>query len=484
MKEKLIFEKSVSGRKAYDLGEDTLPAKDRSELIPKDMLREELSELPEVSELDLVRHYTNLSRINMGVDSSFYPLGSCTMKYNPKFTEKVSRLTGFTDMHPHVPEELAQGTLSILYETERLLCEICGVAEFSLHPAAGAHGELTGMLIARAYFNSKKESRKKILIPDSAHGTNPASAALVGYDVETVPSNSSGMVDVAVLEKMIDENTACLMMTNPNTLGLFEKDVLQIAKLAHEKGVLLYYDGANLNALAGKCRPGDMGFDIIHLNLHKTFATPHGGGGPGSGPVGVCERLRKFLPVPKIQKGPDGTLFWFENEVSSIGRVKAFYGNIGVIIKAYAYIKALGQAGLERVSENAVLNANYILSKIKSVFDIPYGEKCMHEFVASASVQKNRGVRALDIAKALLERGFHAPTIYFPLIVQEALMIEPTETESKETLDEFIKALVEINADIDNNKDKLLNAPRNLPVCRPDEVLAARKPVLRWKKRA
>jgi len=481
MSMKTIFDISVAGRRAFRAPAPDVPCRPMEELLPEHMRRTEPAVLPEVSELDLVRHYTELSRRNMGVDTAFYPLGSCTMKYNPKYTEQAARMEGFSRLHPLMPERMTQGMLALLQETEQLLSRRCGMHAFTLQPAAGAHGELTGMLIVQAYHVSRRQKRNRIIVPDSAHGTNPASAAMTGCTVTTIPSDSRGMVDVDRLAAELDEGVACVMMTNPNTLGLFEERILDIAAMVHDKGALLYYDGANLNALAGICRPGDMGFDIMHRNLHKTFATPHGGGGPGAGPVGVAEQLEKFLPGPRLAADKKGNLRWQKAGKKSIGRVKAFHGSIGVIIKAYAYLKALGDEGIKRMSAHAVLHANYLLAQLRGLYEVPYGGRCMHEFVASACRQKERGVRAVDIAKALLDRGFHAPTIYFPLIVQEALMIEPTETESKQTLDAFVEAMRAIDAASRETPDALHAAPATTPVSRLDEVQAARRPVLRWR---
>ncbi len=447
--------------------------------IPKENLRKKEPNFPSLSELDVVRHFTNLSKKNFCVDTHFYPLGSCTMKYNPKSLDSIASSTSFTQIHPYQEEADIQGALKILYEMQCLLSEITGMDEFTLQPAAGAHGEFCGLLIAGAYQRFHKQKKTQVLIPDSAHGTNPASAALCGYEVVQILTNSQGHVDLKDLKSKLNESVACLMMTNPNTLGLFEEDILEIARCVHEAGALLYYDGANMNALVGICRPGDMGFDIVHLNLHKTFAVPHGSGGPGSGPVGVKKGLIPFLPAPRVLKKED--YFFFEKEAPhSIGKLRSFYGNFGAIIRSYAYIKALGQDGLKAVSENAILNANYLKVRLKETFDVPYGGFCMHEFVMSARKQKKKGVKALDIAKRLLDFGVHAPTIYFPLIVEEAMMIEPTETESKETLDEFINILLEISREVDETPQKVLDAPHKTPVSRIDEVQAARNPNLRF----
>ncbi len=475
----LIFEKH-SRNDASWLPKLKEPEEDILKKLPKEFLRKKEAGLPSVSELDVVRHFTNLSQKNFCVDGNFYPLGSCTMKYNPKCLDSIASATSFAQIHPYENEEHVQGALRVLYEMQAALSEIMGMDEFTLQPAAGAHGEFCGLLITSAYHRFKKQKKTKVLIPDSAHGTNPASAALCGYEVVQVKTNARGLVDVEDLKTKLDGNVACLMMTNPNTLGLFEKDILEISKLVHAAGGLLYYDGANMNALLGICRPGDMGFDIVHLNLHKTFAVPHGGGGPGSGPVGVKKELISFLPKPRVLKQDA----WYTLEKTaphSIGKLRSFYGNFGAILRSYGYIKALGRDGLAAVSEHAILNANYLKARLKKIFDVPYDGFCMHEFVMSARNQKKKGVKALDIAKRLLDFGVYAPTIYFPLIVEEALMVEPTETESKETLDEFVRILLEINKEIDQNPQKVLDAPHTTPVSRIDEVQAARNPNLRYK---
>ena len=478
----LIFETSRPGRKAYSLPECDVPQKPIGELIDSSYLREKAPELPEVSELDAVRHYTKLSLRNHGVDSGFYPLGSCTMKYNPKVNEAVARLDGFINCHPYQPESMVQGNLEVMYTLDRLLSEISGMDQVSLQPAAGAHGELAGLMIIKAYHENRGEgNRDKIIVPDSAHGTNPASAAVAGFEVIEVKSDDRGCVDLEHLKEVMNEEVAGLMLTNPNTLGLFETEIVEIAKIVHDKGGLLYYDGANMNAIMGIARPGDMGFDVIHFNLHKTFSTPHGGGGPGSGPVGVKESLIPFLPVPVVCKKGDTYYLDFDRPLS-IGRIKSFYGNFNVTIKALAYIFTMGEEGLKKVSESAVLNANYIAQKLKDVYLLPYDKICMHECVLSGYRQKANGVSTLDIAKRLLDFGYHPPTVYFPLIVSEALMIEPTECESKETLDEFINTMRTIAEEAESNPDIVKTAPHNTVVSRLDEALAARKPVLKWKK--
>ena len=476
----LIFELSKPGRTGYSLPDLDVPAAAPDQLIPKKFLRENPPEFPEVSEIDLIRHYTELSNRNHGVDSGFYPLGSCTMKYNPKVNEDVARLAGFTWIHPYQPEETVQGALELMYELQESLQEITGMDKVTLQPAAGAHGEWTGLMLIRAYHESRGDNKRtKVIVPDSAHGTNPASASVAGFDTVTVKSNQDGNVDVKALKEVVGDDTAALMLTNPNTLGLFEKDILELAKIVHDAGGLLYYDGANANAILGIARPGDMGFDVVHLNLHKTFSTPHGGGGPGSGPVGVKKILEPFLPVPLAAKDDDK--YYFEYNIpNSIGRVKSYYGNFGILVRALTYIRTMGPEGLKAVSENAVLNANYMLRKLQDYYHVPYSQHCKHEFVLSGVKQKKLGVRTLDIAKRLLDFGFHPPTIYFPLIVEECLMIEPTETENKETLDQFIDILIQIAKEAEEEPEKVLEAPHTTVVGRLDEVTAARKPVLRY----
>ncbi len=469
----LIFDRSRPGKEGFRLNDPEVPKVNVTETLGEDLIRDDL-DLPQVSELDVIRHYTELSRMNFGVDNGFYPLGSCTMKYNPKINEEVAKMPEFTNIHPYAPEELSQGTLEIMYHAQMLLAEITGMDYITLQPAAGAHGELTGILIIKKYLEHKGEKRRKIIVPDSAHGTNPATAAQAGFDVVKVKSDDQGLVDIDALREMVDEDVAALMLTNPNTLGLFEKNILEISKILHDKGALLYYDGANLNAIMGIARPGDMGFDVVHLNLHKTFSTPHGGGGPGSGAVGVKAFLRDFLPKPLVAKTNDKYCLDYDIPYS-IGKIHGFYGNIGVVIKAYAYIRSLGAEGLKEASEIAVLNANYLYEKVKELFD---GEDIlfMHEFVVSLKSWKEKfKVKALDVAKRLLDYGFHPPTIYFPLIVDEALMIEPTETESKDTLDAFADALRRIYKEAQEAPELLKNAPHNTPVRRVDEVKAARE---------
>ncbi|MBO8141075.1 MAG: aminomethyl-transferring glycine dehydrogenase subunit GcvPB [Firmicutes bacterium] len=475
----LIFERGAPGRRGYRLPPLDVPEQPIEALIPDRHQRTNPPALPEVSEPEAVRHFVGLSRRNYGVDVGFYPLGSCTMKYNPKINEEVAALPGFARLHPYQPEETVQGALELMYNLERYLCEIAGLSRATLQPAAGAHGELLGLMIMRAYHESRGEghTRREVLVPDSAHGTNPASAAMCGYRVVEVQSNARGGVDVAALRALVGPKTAGLMLTNPNTLGLFEEDILEIARLVHDAGGLLYYDGANANAILGICRPGDMGFDIVHFNLHKTFSTPHGGGGPGSGPIAVREELVPFLPVPTVER--DGDRYYLDfDRPQSVGRIKGFYGNFGMMVRAYAYIRTMGAAGLKAASEQAVINANYLMKRLAPLFDVAVDRYCKHEFVLSGRRYKRLGVRTLDIAKRLLDYGIHAPTVYFPLIVEEALMIEPTETETKETLDEFARVMEQIVREIEEDPDLVRNAPHETPVRRLDEARAARQPDL------
>ncbi len=477
----LIFEISKEGRKAYSLPECDVP--DVTDAIDSKYLRKVDPELPEVSELDAVRHFTRISQRNHGVDSGFYPLGSCTMKYNPKVNELAARLDGFTKIHPYQDEKTVQGALQLMHELGSMLSEITGMDEFTLQPAAGAHGELTGLMIMKAYHqNRNDEKRTKIIVPDSAHGTNPASAAVAGFDVVEIKSNDKGLVDLEALKAAAGDDTAGFMLTNPNTLGLFDENILEISKIVHDAGGLMYYDGANANAILGISRPGDMGFDVVHLNLHKTFSTPHGGGGPGAGPVGVKKHLTEFLPLPVISKNQDGCYMDYDRPLS-IGKVKSAYGNFGVLVRAYTYILSMGPDGLKEVAENAVLNANYMAHKLKDKYLLPLDTVCMHECVLSGEWQKEKNdVSTLDIAKRLLDFGFHPPTIYFPLIIHEAMMIEPTECESKETLDEFIAVMRQIADEAENNPDLVKTAPHTTVISRLDEATAARKPVLRYNK--
>jgi len=474
-----IFEISKPDRIGFELPENNI--EDFELNIPEHLIRKEQPNLPQVSELDIVRHYTNLAAKNYAVDVGFYPLGSCTMKYNPKINEKIANFEGFSMIHPFQPHETTQGALKLMFELKEMLCEITGMEDMTLIPSAGAHGELTGMLIARAYHLSKGDTKRtKAIVPDSAHGTNPASARMAGFEVIEIKSGPDGRVDLEELNKALDENVAVLMLTNPNTLGLFEKDILKISEMVHEKGALLYYDGANLNALLGRTRPGDMGFDIVHLNLHKTFSTPHGMGGPGSGPVGVKKHLAKFLPIPEVIKEDDKYKLNY-NKPDSIGFIRSYYGNFSVMVKAYAYIKTMGNDGLKKVGQMAILNANYLRKKVEKIMDIAYPGFCMHEFVSTCEkFTKETGVKALDIAKRLLDYGVHAPTMYFPLIVHEDFMIEPTETESKDSLDKFAEILAKIFDEARENPDFIKNAPYNTPVKRLDDVLASRKPVFKF----
>lgn len=479
---KLIFELHKEGRKGF-----RPPASDVPAVAALDVryTRKISARLPNVSELDVVRHFTNLSRLNFSVDTNFYPLGSCTMKYNPKFTERIAALEGFSAVHPLLPQlmgggMLAQGSLEVLYETEKLLCEITGMNAFTMQPLAGAHGELTGVMLIAAYHKAKGSRRKYVIVPDSSHGTNPASAAIAGYEVKVIPTAADGYMDLGEYKKQLDQDTAAVMLTCPDTLGIFNPHIKEITDMAHASGALMYYDGANLNAVLGKCRPGDIGFDVVHINLHKTFGTPHGGGGPGAGPVGVNQNLADFLPIPRVTRRQDGTFALDYHRHKSIGYIAPFYGNFGVVLKALAYMLYLGKEGLVETSEHAVLNANYCRVKLQNYFDIAYDKTCMHECVFSASRQTKNGVHALDIAKYLIDKGYHPPTIYFPLIVKEAIMIEPTETESKETLDAFIETMIEIARLAQENPVLITQAPIHMPVKRLDETRAARQPNLRW----
>ena len=474
----LLFELSRAGRRCHMLPECDVPAVSVGEFLPASALAAAPPPLPEVGEINLIRHFTNLSTRNMSIDTNFYPLGSCTMKYNPKRHERLASLPGFADLHPLQPDDTTQGMLQLLYEMQEYLAEISGLDAVSLQPAAGAHGELTALYIAAAYFRDRGEAqRRKVLVPDSAHGTNPASAALAGFETVTIKSNAHGLVDLENLKANLDDRTAVLMITNPNTLGLFEKQIETITGLLHSVGALVYLDGANMNAILGITRPGDFGADMQHYNVHKTFTGPHGAGGPGSGPIAVRQPLAPFLPTPLVVKEGDRYRLDFDRP-KSIGRVRSFFGNVGILFRGYCYIRTLGPDGLKSVSENAVLNANYLLAKLKHAFDVPHGDRCMHEFVASASkLLHSRKINAMAIAKRLLDYGFHAPTVYFPLVVKEALMIEPTETESKETLDRFVEALLKI---IDEEPAMLQKAPHTLGLSRPDEVKAVKEPILRW----
>ncbi len=479
MLEPLVFEQSIPERRGYRLPPSDVPERPLNELLPQEQLRTVPAQLPEIAEFDAVRHYTRLSQRNFAVDTHFYPLGSCTMKYNPKLNERVAALPGFASIHPYQPSSQVQGMLQLLYELEQWLCAITGMGAFTLQPAAGAQGELTGLKIIAAYQRHKRRSRSTILIPDSAHGTNPASAALSGFRVVQLRSGVDGLIDMKELKAKLTEDVAALMLTNPNTLGLFEREMKTIADLLHGRDVLVYMDGANMNALLGISRPGDMGADILQLNLHKTFSTPHGGGGPGAGPVGVTKRLEKFLPVPRVRKIAR-RFEWDERSRATIGRVHGFYGNVGVLVRAYAYVRTLGCEGLAKVGQVAVINANYLKAKLQDTFPVRFNQPCMHEFVVTLKGLRAYGVTAGDVAKRLLDYEFYAPTVYFPLIVDEALMIEPTETESRETLDAFAHALLTIAEEARTNPDVVRRAPHRMAVNRLDEVRAAREPQLRW----
>lgn len=476
---KTIFEKSTGVGNKYVGNAQSDKESVLGDFLPQELLRKEPIGLPQLSELDVLRHYKDLSDRNFCIEKGFYPLGSCTMKYNPKVNELLASLEGFANLHPMQSDEDSQGALELMYNLQEKLKYITGMDAMTLQPAAGAHGELTGMMIVKKYFEVKGEHRTKVIIPDSAHGTNPASAKMCGFDIVEVKSNERGQVNVEALKALLDENVAAIMMTNPNTLGIFEENVLEISKLMHENGSLLYYDGANFNAIMGWTNPALMGFDVVHLNLHKTFATPHGGGGPGAGPVGVVEKLKDFLPTPVIVK--EGDKYRREYNVKhSIGKVRGFYGNFGVLVRAYAYILMMGK-DLKLASADAVLNANYIKEKLKGVYDLPYDEPCMHEFVLSGEKQHHQGVSTLGIAKRLMDSNCHPPTVYFPLIVHEAIMIEPTESESKEMLDSFIDTMLKIAKEIEENPEEVLKSPQTTPIKKVDETLAARQPNLTFK---
>ncbi|MEN6470791.1 MAG: aminomethyl-transferring glycine dehydrogenase subunit GcvPB [Clostridiaceae bacterium] len=475
----LIFERSHEGRKAYDLPALDVPKLDG--LLPESLLSSTAPDLPEAAEVDVVRHYINLSRRNFGVDNGFYPLGSCTMKYNPKINEEV--VTLFNDLHPLADEDQAAGALELMLSLDHMLCAITGMDKFTLQPAAGAQGEVTGLMILKAYHDMRQDfARNVIIIPDSAHGTNPASAVMAGFTTRELKSAPNGGIDLDALRAAVGPDTAGLMLTNPSTLGLFEVNIQEVAKIVHDAGGLLYYDGANLNAIMGVVRPGDMGFDVMHLNLHKTFSTPHGGGGPGSGPVGVKKELIPFLPYPVVFAHENGPATLDFDRPLSIGRVRSFYGNFSVLARTYAYILSLGAEGLKEASQIAVLNANYVMEALKDTYGLPYPRTCMHECVFTPGCVEACGIHTSDIAKALIDFGFHPPTIYFPLIVHEAIMVEPTESESRETLDAFIAAMKKIAALAVENPEVLRAAPQSTPVGRPDEVAAARKPIVRYQK--
>lgn len=478
--DKLVFDLSKEGRRGCSL--PVCRWKSSLDEIPAGLRRSARPALPQVSEPDVVRHYTNLSQMNFGVDTGLYPLGSCTMKYNPKINEEMASHPGFSGLHPLQPASTVQGTLRLYKDLADALSAITGMAEFTLNPFAGAHGELTGLMVIRQYHNSRGDfGRTRIIVPDSAHGTNPASAAVCGLEVVQVKSDASGLVDVEALKPLLDDTVAGIMMTNPNTLGLFEKNIKEIAALVHECGGLLYYDGANMNPLMGVVRPGDMGFDVLHLNLHKTFSTPHGGGGPGAGPVGVAAHLAAHLPVPKVMEKEDGTLYIADKEGDPCGRISGFMGNFGVLVRAYTYILMLGKQNIRMVGPLSVLSANYIKESLKDCYKLPIPTVCKHEFVFDGLLDQSTGVTTLDVAKRLLDYGFHAPTIYFPLLFHQAIMIEPTETESKESLDGFIEVMRHIAAEAQSEPEVLKTAPHTSPVRRLDETAAARQPVLRYK---
>ena len=474
---KLIFESGSPGRSALFWPEEEMV----SDAIPETLLRREIAGFPELGELETLRHFTRLSQRNFAIESQFYPLGSCTMKYNPKINEVVARFPGFAQVHPLAPGELLQGALALLFDLERMLGEISGMEHVSLQPSAGAQGELTGLMLIRACLTERGNPRKKIIVPDTAHGTNPASSTLCGYEVVQISSNEHGVIDPAKVEAAMDQEVAAVMITNPNTLGLFETHIEAVAEVVHSRGGMVYLDGANLNALMGIAKPGHMGVDVLHMNLHKTFSTPHGGGGPGAGPVGVKSHLADYLPVPRIVRAHDRFELQEDCE-KSIGRVRSFFGNFGVLVRAHAYILTLGGDGLEDVSRMALLNANYIRRKLEKIYQLAYNEPCMHECILTDRVQQKNGVSTLDIAKRLLDYGYHPPTIYFPLVVSGALMIEPTETETMETLDGFIEAMVAIAQEAKNDPELVKSAPHTTPVKRLDEARAARKPVLRWER--
>lgn len=480
--EKLIFELSKPGRRAYALPEDKLPEMNLTDYLPEDYLRAESPEFPEVSELDIIRHYTLLSKKNYSIDSGFYPLGSCTMKYNPKINEDVAANAKFARLHPLQPEETVQGALEVMYQVQENIKEISGMDAVTLQPAAGAHGELTGLMLIKKYHEMRQDTkRNKIIVPDSAHGTNPASVAVAGFDVVEVPSHKDGSVDIDALKAVLNDEIAGLMLTNPSTLGLFEKHIQEIAELVHEVGGLLYYDGANMNAIMGIARPGDMGFDVLHYNLHKTFSTPHGGGGPGSGPVACKAMLAPYLPVPVVGLKEGKFVLDYSRE-DSIGKVKNFFGNFGVILRAYVYMLSMGSNGLKAASVNAVLNANYLRASLQDDYKVAVDEPCMHEVIFAGLKDRVNDISTLDVAKRIIDYGYHPPTIYFPLIVDSSLMVEPTETESKETLDAYIEVMKQIAKEAKETPELLKDAPHHSPVRRLDEALAARQLVLRWTK--
>jgi len=477
--EPLLFEKGSEGRRGYSLPRWDVERLEAKDVVPPQFLRKELEGFPQLSEVDVVRHFTRLSQWNYGVDSGTYPLGSCTMKYNPKVNEEVARWKGFSSVHPYTPEDLCQGALRLIYELETMLEQVTGMDRVTLQPAAGAHGELTGMMMIKACLEDRGEMRRKVLVPDTAHGTNCASSTIASYQMVEIKSNDRGVISPEKVAELMDEQVAAIMITNPNTLGLFEENLKKVAEIVHQKGGFVYSDGANLNALLGIVKCGRMGVDALHINLHKTFSTPHGGGGPGAGPVAVKEELAPYLPVPVVEKR--GDTFRFDHDrPKSIGKMRAFYGNFGVLLRAYAYILSMGPEGLRRAAEMALLNANYLMKKLKGYYFLPYDRLCMHECVFTDRLQEKNHVSTLDIAKRLIDYGYHPPTIYFPLVVKGALMIEPTETESKESLDQFADTLIRVAREAEEDPDLLHQAPRRVKVRRLDEVLAARKPKLKW----
>ncbi len=471
---KLIFEKSKEGQIGIDFDNEA----QYDYFLPKNLEREIKAVLPEVSELEVMRHFTELSNKNFCIEKGFYPLGSCTMKYNPKVNELVASLDGFANIHPNMPEENAQGALELMYKLQESLCQITGMYAMTLQPAAGAHGEFCGMLIVKKYFEKLGQNRKKVIVPDSAHGTNPATARMCGFEIVEIKSNEKGQVSIEAIKEALNEDVAAIMMTNPNTLGLFEENILEISELVHQNGSLLYYDGANLNAIMGITNPAKMGFDIVHINLHKTFSTPHGGGGPGAGPVGVVAKLKDFLPSPIIDFNGE-KYFKNYNLPDSIGKLKAFYGNFGILVRAYTYILMMGNS-LKKVSQDAVMSANYLKEKLKKTYHLHYDATCMHEFVLSSKNQSEQGVHTINIAKRMMDYGIHPPTVYFPLIANEAIMIEPTESESKAVLDNFVDIMKKIAIEATENPELVLNAPHSTPVLKIDETLAARNPNLRY----
>ncbi len=481
LEEALIFEKSSPGRVGIGPAPSDVPETDPVKTLGSKFLRKDIEGFPDISEMDAVRHYTRLSQWNFGLDSGFYPLGSCTMKYNPKINEAAARLPGFASVHPYQPEHLSQGALELMHSLEGYLAEITGMEAITLQPSAGAHGELCGLLMMAAYFKAQGKPRTKIIIPDTAHGTNPASSHLAGFKVVAIKTEGKGALTADMVKAVMDEDTAGLMLTNPNTIGLFEKNIKEIAEVVHSKGGLVYCDGANMNAIMGLVKLGDIGVDVVQLNLHKTFSTPHGGGGPGSGPVGVGKALEPFLPCPRVKK--DGGKFSLDyNRPKTIGRMKSFYGNFSIMVRAYSYIRRMGAAGLRRASETAILNANYIKERLKGTYQLAFDEPCMHEAVFSDKIQLGSGISTMDIAKRLIDYGYHPPTVYFPLVVPGAIMIEPTETETVDTLDRFIDVMKAIAEEAKTNPQLLKDAPTKTKIRRVDETRAAREPILRWKK--